>query len=684
MMAKTWITAAEAARCLAVSMAALGELSARGALRTRRDGRHAASACGPLKGTLFRNEDIAAFARVFVRRQADGRLRELASQLSRACGDFERRSIFLALLTDQQRRIDNIIDLSHDGVWETDAAGHCTFLSPSAARLFGEPLKRLIGRRLFDFEAREKQFANRRCLARLRARGEVRDFITAIANGRRIRWLCLSARAFFDDAGRIEKVYGTLRDITEQHQAERQLRERSTRDPLTGLYNRSALIERLDSELRSGRQGAMLTVDIDYFDVVNEAFGPREGDAVIRALGAVLDAALRASDRATLFHLGGDRFAVVCCGMSRRRLAALGERLRGEISRYVHRSDAPVIIGCSPAGDDRRHAPGGPSAAGDRRHALSYTASAGVVRFPADGGTVLELMRNMRVTMAVAKQAGRDRLVFHEPPRVQRLRSATSRQSWYQRIQSALAEDRLELYAQPVCRLDDGTRVHQDVRVCLREDGRLLQPAEFLRHAEENGLIQRIDALVVQKTLSVVQSCRGAAPGFFINLSRVSVSDRGWVRQLLGMLRRARPGRTALVFGISEASALRDFDAVVRLVREVKSLGQALALADFSARLSTFDSLEMIDVDYIKIHGCAARDLSKLARRRGLLRAICEIARGLGKQVVAESIDDQATSRIFTESGAHLGQGCFFGHPAPIEAVLRPAGTQAVSEPDLR
>lgn len=457
-------------------MAALGELSERGVLRTRRDVTHAGDRPAQPRDTLFRSEDIAAFARVFVRRRTDERVQNLASRLSGATSAFERRSIFLALLTDQKRRIDNILDLSHDVIWETDAAGYFTFLNPSAAELFGEPLKRLIGRCLFDFEAREKQVANRRFLARLRAEGEVHDFITAIVNGERSRWLCINARAIFNADGLIERMCGTIRDITGQHRAEQQLREQAAHDPL---------IERLDSELRAGHQGAMLTIDIDYFEVANEALGPREGDALIQALGAVLDAALRASDRTTLFHLGGDQFAVICCDLSRRKVAALGERLREAIGRCVHRGDAPVIIGRSHAGHARHRAAAGAQSPGsDGPRSRSYTASAGVVRFPADGDTALELMRNTRITMSMAKEAGRNRLVFYDQPNGHRLRSATSRQSWYQRIQSALAEDRLGLYTQSVCHLADSARVHPKVLVRLREGERLLQPAEFLHHAE--------------------------------------------------------------------------------------------------------------------------------------------------------------------------------------------------------
>jgi diguanylate cyclase (GGDEF)-like protein/PAS domain S-box-containing protein len=688
-MAKTWISAADAAHRLDLSLAALRELSDRGVLQ-------AGPAASPPAGAgqrdddapvpaVYRSEDIEAFARVFVRRKVDDTMQDLLAQLSRATDELEQKRTFLALLTDQKRRTDNILDMSHDVIWETDAAGRFTFLNNAATELFGEPMKRLIGRSFFSFEARDRHIANRRFLSQLRTQGEVRNFVTSIESGRRTRWLGINAKAIFNADGLIEKMCGTIRDITEQQEAEQRLRDQAMHDSLTGLYNRSALIERLESDLRAGHRGALIKIDIDYFEVVNEALGPREGDAVIRALGGVLQAELRDADRATLYHLGGDEYAVLTRETSRKVVAALGERLRQAIGRYVYRSEEPNPGPTQSDGNARLRAPGTRQgeAATARQRSVNYTASAGVVVFPFDGDTPLELMKNMRVAMYAAKEAGRNRLVFFDQPNGNPLRSATSRQSWYQRIQSALAEDRFELYSQPVCRLNDGIGVHHEVLVRMREGEHLLQPAEFIHHAEENGLIKLIDERVVRKTIEVIAT-NAAAPRFFVNLSRVSISDQAWVRLLLDTLRRAKLGDASLVFEITETAAMRDIDTATQFIREVKALGHAFALDDFGARFSTFDYLEKLDVDYIKIDGAFAQDLPRLAHRRVLVRSICEIARELHKQVVAESIEDIETSRIFSDSGAHLGQGFYFGHPAPIvNAPLAVIGLVANAERGL-
>jgi len=321
--------------------------------------------------------------------------------------EIEQKRAFVTLLIAQKRRTDTLLELSNDVVWETDATGRFTFLNRSAVELFGEPIRHLIGRHFLGFDKREGRIANLRFMATLCAKGEARDFVTSINVGKYRKRLTINARVIFDARGLIEKVCGTIRDITRQHEAEQRLREQARRDALTGLYNRSALIDRLESELRAGRCGAMIKIDIDHFDRVNESLGPREGDAVIRAVGSLLCAELGTSDRSTLYHLGGDAFAIICSPTSRKAVAGLGERLRLAVGRHGQRQRE--------AGD--LHTPRGATAP------VTHTASAGVVMFPRDGDTPVELMRNAREAIGRAKQAGRNRLMFFRQPGKKRPRT---------------------------------------------------------------------------------------------------------------------------------------------------------------------------------------------------------------------------------------------------------------------
>ncbi len=321
--------------------------------------------------------------------------------------EIEQKRAFVTLLIAQKRRTDTLLELSNDVVWETDATGRFTFLNRSAVDLFGEPIAHLIGRHFLGFDKREGRSANLRFMATLRAQGEARNFITSINVGKCRKQLTINARVILDARGLIEMVCGTIRDITRQHEAEQRLREQARRDALSGLYNRSALIDRLESELRAGRCGAMIKIDIDHFDRLNETLGPREGDAVIRAVGSLLCAELGTSDHSTLYHLGGDAFAVICSPISRRAVAGLGERLRLAVGRPGQRQGE--------AGD--LHAPREATAP------ANHTASAGVVLFPRDGDTPVELMRNARVAISRAKQAGRNCLMFFRAPSQSRPRA---------------------------------------------------------------------------------------------------------------------------------------------------------------------------------------------------------------------------------------------------------------------
>ncbi len=640
------ITAEDLARELKITPLQLADLTRRGllTLHPARSGKEE----GP-----YRREDVEVFKRLFVRRGSDHAAQEALAELEKATDELEEKRAYLKLLKEHTRRTETILDMSHDVIWETDAAGRFTFLNRAAEEMFEEPIKRLIGRCFFSFEVPGKQVANRRFLAALRRCGEVRNFTTSITTPSGMKWLALNARAILNTDGEVEKMAGTIHDITEQHAAEQRLVEQTRRDPLTGLYHRAALTEHLEAALRGDGHGALLTVNIDFFDVINETFGPREGDEVLKALARALKNAVRDHEQTSVYNLGGDEFAVLTAETSRKAVAALGERLREAVRGFTY------------FGDDR---------------SVNYTACVSVVLFPFHGDSAMEVMRSARVAMRAAKDAGRNRLQFYEEPQANSLKNSTQRQSWYQRIQKVLASDRLVLFSQPICRLKDGTPVHEEVLARLREGEheQLLAPAEFMPHAEETGLIKAIDEAVIRKTIETLKSDRAGTRRFFVNLARASITDPAWVRGFLETLRLANLPRGRLVFEITETAAMRDIDVTAGVIAEVKALGQQFALEDLGARFSSFDHMGKLDVDYIKINGELVRNLAHTSHRRVMVRAICEIAHQFRKQVIATSVEDSTAQLFCAQAGAQYGQGMWLGRPAPIDfrrsSVLREVG----------
>jgi EAL domain-containing protein (putative c-di-GMP-specific phosphodiesterase class I) len=232
-----------------------------------------------------------------------------------------------------------------------------------------------------------------------------------------------------------------------------------------------------------------------------------------------------------------------------------------------------------------------------------------------------------------------------------------------------LDEDRLVLYYQPVVRLSDLRTVHCEVLVRIRDDnGNIVLPSQFIEYAESLGMVQEIDMRVVERLIEYLKmpENNGAKLRYFVNLSRVSISDQHWVRKFHNMLASSDIAHSQLVFEITETAAMSDVDLTLQFIRELKQMGCRFALDDFGAGFSSFYYLKRFDVDYLKIDGGFIRDLASDEGNRIFVKALCDVAQGLNKQVIAEWVEDREVMKILTEMGTVYGQGYLFHRPAPL------------------
>jgi EAL domain-containing protein (putative c-di-GMP-specific phosphodiesterase class I) len=240
---------------------------------------------------------------------------------------------------------------------------------------------------------------------------------------------------------------------------------------------------------------------------------------------------------------------------------------------------------------------------------------------------------------------------------------------WANKLREVLDDNRLLLYYQPVVRLSDLRTVHCEILVRLRDDnGAVVLPGQFIEYAESLGMVQEIDMRVVERLLQHLRQPRQRSAKFryFVNLSRVSISDQRWVRKFHCMLAGSDINHSQLVFEITETAAMSDVDVTQQFIRELKQMGCRFALDDFGAGFSSFYYLKRFDVDYLKIDGGFVRDLATDEGNRIFVRALCDVARGLNKQVVAEWVENRETMVILSEMGTLFAQGYLFHRPAPL------------------
>jgi diguanylate cyclase (GGDEF)-like protein len=481
----------------------------------------------------------------------------------------------------------------------------------------------------------------------------VKHYVTRLLTaGGQDRWIGINARVVTDDAGASLGIRGTARDITEEHLATLRVEHLAMHDALTDLPNRLSLQRKVDAALQSGGVGALLFLDIDHFKYINDNFGHRTGDQLIVGVGSVLRDVMRGV-HGDLYRLGGDEFAIHLPAALRKEAVETAEKALEAVRRYRFQ-------------------------AADEKVISNLAASAGVALYPFHGNDMMALLANVDIAMYQAKDLGRNRAVIFDQA-ADHLRSTHRRIYWAKKLRDALDGDRLVLFQQPVVRLKDRKPVHHEILVRIRDDaGGLLQPASFIELSESLGLIQDIDMQVVEKLLAWLrksgQSDRKLR--YFVNLSRVSISDSHWIKRFHALLRGSGVNPGQLVFEITETAAMSEIDVTLTFIKRLKDMGCRFALDDFGAGFSSFYYLKRFDVDYLKIDGTFIRDLATDEGSRIFVRALNDVAHGLDKQVIAEWVETPEALNLLLGMGTHFGQGHLFQQPIPLEGGVETPAAQ--------
>jgi PAS domain S-box-containing protein len=235
-----------------------------------------------------------------------------------------------------------------------------------------------------------------------------------------------------------------------------------------------------------------------------------------------------------------------------------------------------------------------------------------------------------------------------------------------ERIASALSEDRLMAFAQPVIEIATGLREGCELLVRMRsslEDGDLVQPAAFLPQAERFGLISDIDVWMVRQALRVAP---GMAPE--VNLSAVTLCDADARREIVALLRAAPDAARSIVFEITETAAAEHLEAAREFAAELTTLGCGLALDDFGTGFGSFTYLRMLPLRYLKIDRSFVHELVRSRDDRRVVRSIVGIAAHFGLRTIVEGVEDAATLELLHDLGADYAQGFHIGRPASLYA----------------
>jgi PAS domain S-box-containing protein len=466
------------------------------------------------------------------------------------------------------------------------------------------------------------------------------------------------------DGGKVARVVGIAQDITERRAAEDRIRNLANFDPVTGLPNRTFLIEiltqSLDAARRYGREAAILVLDIDHFKRINDSLGHGAGDGVLQTVAQRLVRCVRGSDRVfsgedgrtgsgadlgagnAVSRLGGDEFVVVLGEVRRAEDSAAAAR------RIAEALAAPIVVGTTE---------------------VRITASIGISVFPVDGTDVESLLKNADAAMFHAKEQGRDCSRFYTASLNER---AVKRFSLETNLRKALERDEFIVYYQPKIDVANGRPSGMEALIRWRRaDGAIVAPGEFIPIAEETGLIVPIGDWVLRKACAqaVAWIMRGFGPmKLSVNLSAAQFRQPRLVAGIAEIVAKTALAPEFLDLELTEGMLVEDTANSIAILNELKELGVGVAIDDFGTGYSSLSYLKRFRLDALKIDRSFVRDLVTDADDGAIVKATIALAHSLRLQVIAEGVEIQAQLDVLRDLGCDEAQGYLFSPPLPAQA----------------
>jgi diguanylate cyclase (GGDEF)-like protein/PAS domain S-box-containing protein len=555
--------------------------------------------------------------------------------------DMRERVAAEARLARSEQRFRSAFDNAPLGVALLDQANRFVRVNHALCRLLGASPEQLVGADHAAFadpadSAIEHEYQHDLLSGRSASVQFERRYLSR--DGRRI-WALVSATLLPANHGP-QHFLLQLNDVTERKRVEDELAHMAHYDALTGVANRALLNEEVEHAIGSARRHhcrlAVVFIDLDYFKHINDSLGHEAGDSVLKVLATRLSGVVRETD--IVGRMGGDEFVVALSEVDDARdVLAFTEKLRAECSKPVR------IDG----------------------HEVQLAISIGISLFPDDAQDFRTLLRFADSALYHAKTEGRNNAQFYRPELTARMELRLRLGAG---LRVALERGELELYYQPIVRVDDDrpSAAEALIRWNHPELG-LLPPDRFLQVLDESAMSEPIGAWAIN------QACRQAALwNAQANPLRVAVNvtaSQFKSGNLVGTVQRALadaklPGN-CLCIEITEQNLLHDSEHTQATITALKALGVHVAIDDFGTGYSSLSYITRFKPSELKIDQSLIADVDSNAERAGLVIAALAMARSLKLEVVTEGVETAAELAFLREHGCDMAQGYLYARPCP-------------------
>jgi diguanylate cyclase (GGDEF)-like protein/PAS domain S-box-containing protein len=539
-----------------------------------------------------------------------------------------------------------LLEAVGQSVVATDLEGKVLYWNRAAQEIYGWSSEEALGRSLRDLtvceESLEKVEEVRSVLRAGRAwSGET---LLRRKDGSHVPVLG-TASPLFDDRGSLVGMIGVSTDISERKTLEAELERRASHDPLTGLPNRPAFVDRLEQALQRTRRRknsrnkvGVLFMDLDGFKTINDSLGHEAGDRFLVTVAERLKNRLRPED--VLARFGGDEFAVLL-----EDVANVTEAI-WVAQRIAEGLQEPLAV---------------------NSHQVSVSTSVGIALGSANTNDDPEgMLRKADAAMYQAKEQGPGRYAVFDPAMQER---AQERLELEAELRKALERGEFLLYYQPEVSLRDGTIVGFEALLRWQHPQRgLLKPQAFMPLAEETDLIVPIGRWVLEEACGQAKRWeeeRPCAPPATIevNLSSRQLVRRGLTRTIEEVLTRADIEAHRLALDLTETTLIKASEDNAQALDALKKMGIRLHLDDFGTGYSSLSYLKRFPVDRVNVDKSFVKGLAENATDTALVRMSVDLCHTMGVEVLAEGVETSEQAALLRDMGCDMGQGYYFAQP---------------------
>ncbi len=454
--------------------------------------------------------------------------------------------------------------------------------------------------------------------------------------------------------GSLYPVQATIHKLTYQHKPaivifdtniaeltamQDRLQHLVTHDPLTGLPNRVLLLDRLRMAIRQTRRKeekiALLCINLDHFNQVNNSLGHSAGDDLLIEVAKRLQLLLRQSD--TVARVGGDEFNVLL-------------NIVSDPNSVISLCQTLVDAFREPFTLDRHH--------------FYTTMSIGIALYPDDGTSAEELLKNADTAMHKAKAEGRNTFQFYADEMGQK---ALERVVLENSIRIALKEQQLKVYYQPQINLRDGTIVGLEALIRWNHPSMgVVLPDAFISLCEETGLIREIDFYVLENV--VKQNREWSDQGIrnvkiAVNFSAKTLTVPFIATKVHSMLDFHGCPKESIAIEVTESQIMDHPEKAIRILEELKTLGMEIAIDDFGTGHSSLSYLKQLPVQKLKIDQSFVRNIPRDDSDSAITKTIIDLARNLNLSVIAEGVETADQQDFLIANGCFLAQGYLYSKP---------------------